>query len=85
MEHNTLNILVNSVEGDTGGVALTTSETSRLLKICIELIDLCAKVTGKIDPAVGSVVENARDEAIADVTDFGVQQRWPNTNGRHYD
>ena len=85
MEHNPLNIVVNSVEGDTRGVALTTSETSRLLEICIDLIDLCAKVTGKIDPAVGSLVENARDEAIADVIKIGVQQRWPNTNGRHYD
>ena len=85
MEHNQLNIVANSAKADTSGVALTASETSRLLGICIELIDLCAKVTRKIDPAVGSVVENARDEAIADVIEFGVQQRWPNTNGRHYD
>lgn len=75
MEHNTLKIVANSAKPDTGGVALTASEASRLLGICIELIDLCAKVTGKIDPAVGTVVENARDEAIADVIEIGVQKR----------
>ena len=72
MEHNALNIVAKSAKADTGGVALTAFEASRLLGICIELIDLCAKVTGKIDPAVGSVVENARDEAIAQVIEIGV-------------
>jgi hypothetical protein len=45
---------------------LTASETRRLLGICIELIDLCSKVTGRIDPAVGKVVAYARDEAMDD-------------------
>jgi hypothetical protein len=35
------------------------------MAICIDLIDLCAKVTGKIDPAVGSIVDYARDEALS--------------------
>jgi len=59
-----LNVIVNSVKADTGETTLTGSEACRLLGICIELIDLCAKITGKIDPAVGSVMEYARDEAI---------------------
>jgi len=66
VEHKTLNIESNSVRPDNGGVILTASEARRLLGICIELIDLCARVTGKIDPSVGSVVEYVRDEAIAD-------------------
>ena len=49
---------------------LTASETRRLLGICIELIDLCSKVTGSIDPAVGKVVAYARDEAMADAYDM---------------
>jgi hypothetical protein len=44
---------------------LTHSEACRLMAICIDLIDLCAKVTGKIDPAVGSIVDYARDEALS--------------------
>jgi hypothetical protein len=34
------------------------------MAICIDLIDLCA-VTGKIDPAIGSIVDYARDEALS--------------------
>ncbi len=46
-------------------IGLTASEASQLMAICIDLIDLCAKVTGKIDPAVGSIVDYARDEALS--------------------
>jgi hypothetical protein len=46
-------------------IGLTASEASRLMAICIDLIDLCAKVTGKIDPAVGAIVDYARDEALS--------------------
>ena len=31
-------------------IGLTPSDACRLIAICIDLIDLCAKVTGKIDP-----------------------------------
>jgi hypothetical protein len=46
-------------------IGLTHSEACRLMAICVDLIDLCAKVTGKIDPAVGSIVSYARDEALS--------------------
>jgi hypothetical protein len=46
-------------------IGLTRSEACRLMAICVDLIDLCAKVTGKIDPAVGSIVGYARDEALS--------------------
>jgi len=48
-------------------IGLTPSEACRLMAICVDLIDLCAKVTGKIDPAVGSIVGYARDEALSAV------------------
>jgi hypothetical protein len=46
-------------------VRLTTAEACRLVAICIDLIDLCARVTGKIDPAVASIVGYARDEVLS--------------------
>ena len=54
-----------SSKANGGDVGLTHSEACRLMAICIDLIDLCAKVTGKIDPAVGSIVDYARDEALS--------------------
>lgn len=52
-------------------IRLTPSEACRLIAICIDLIDLTAKVTGKIDPAVGSIVGYARDEALAEALKVG--------------
>jgi hypothetical protein len=52
-------------------VTLTASEACRLIGICIELIEFCAKVTGKIDPAVGSIIGFARDEAVSEVLEIG--------------
>jgi hypothetical protein len=50
---------------DREEISLTPAEAGRLIAICIDLIDLCAKVTGKIDPAVASIVGYARDEALS--------------------
>jgi hypothetical protein len=52
-------------------VSLTPSEACRLIAICIDLIDLCAKVTGKIDPAVASIISYARDEALSEALEIG--------------
>jgi hypothetical protein len=46
-------------------IGLTPSEARRLMAICLDLSDLCAKVTGRIDPTVGSIVDHARDEALS--------------------
>jgi hypothetical protein len=51
--------------------SLSASDACRLMAICIDLIDLCAKVTGKIDPAVASIVGYARDEALAEALEIG--------------
>jgi hypothetical protein len=47
-------------------VTLTASEAHRLVGICIELIGLCSKVTGKFDPSMGTMIAFARDEALTD-------------------
>lgn len=54
-----------------GEASLTPSEACRLIAICIDLIDLCAKVTGKIDPAVATIVGYARDEALSEALEIG--------------
>jgi hypothetical protein len=51
-------------------VTLTAAEARRLIDICIELIDLCASVTGKINPAAGAMVGYARDEALSEAAEF---------------
>jgi hypothetical protein len=69
-ESETMNVLSNRSRPDAEDVTLTASEACRLIGICIELIDLCSRVTGKIDPAVGSIVGYARDEALAEALDI---------------
>jgi hypothetical protein len=56
---------------DREDVSLTPSDACRLMAICIDLLDLCAKVTGKVDPAIASIVGYARDEALAEVLQTG--------------
>jgi len=43
---------------------LTSFEAQRLVGICVELLDLCAKVTGQLDPALGELIAYAHDEAL---------------------
>ena len=43
---------------------LTSFEAQRLVGICVELLDLCSKVTGQIDPALGKLIAFAHDEAL---------------------
>jgi hypothetical protein len=59
-----MNALSNSKEPEAEVITLTASDACQLIGICIELIDLCSRVTCKIDPALGSMVRYARDEAL---------------------
>ena len=52
-------------------ISLTPFEARRLMAICVDLIDLCAKVTGKIDPAIASIIDYARDEALGEALEIG--------------
>jgi hypothetical protein len=69
-ELETMNALSQTTKPGAEDVTLTASEACRLIGICIELIDLCSRVTGKIDPAVGSIVGYARDEALAEALEI---------------
>jgi hypothetical protein len=73
LEHKTLKSLSSPTKrskAKSEPVRLTASESRRLIGICIELIDICSKVTGKIDPAVGTVIAFARDEALAEALEI---------------
>jgi hypothetical protein len=46
---------------------LTAGDAQKLIGICVELLDLCSKVTGQVDPAVGILIAFAHDEALTSV------------------
>ena len=48
----------------TEEATLTAFEAQRLIGICVELLDLCSKVTGQIDPAVGELIGFAHDQVF---------------------
>ena len=41
---------------------LTVSEVLRLIGLCIELVDFCARVTGRLDPELSKLIACARDQ-----------------------
>jgi hypothetical protein len=43
-----------------------------MLVMCIELVNLCAKLTGKIDPAAAAMLTYVRDD-IASENNLGLQ------------
>ncbi len=69
-ESTILNAPPRTTKSTIEDVTLTAAEACRLIGICVELIDLCAKVTGRIDPAIGSIIGYARDEACAQAPEF---------------
>jgi hypothetical protein len=71
MESKTLETPIGATTPTIPDVTLTACEATRLVSLCIELIDLCAKVTGKIDPAVGTILRYARDEALSEALEIG--------------
>jgi hypothetical protein len=56
-----------------GKKSYTKSENSQLSKqdirlllvMCIEIVNLCAKLTGKIDPAAAAMLAYVRDDIVA--------------------
>jgi hypothetical protein len=37
-----------------------------MLILCTELVNLCARFTGKIDPALGAMLAYVRDDIVAE-------------------
>jgi hypothetical protein len=56
---------------ETEELRLSATEARALMTICVELLDFCARVSGKIDPTAAMMVTWARDEVTIPV--FGVR------------
>jgi hypothetical protein len=52
-------------------LTLSACEARRLYGICVELLELCCHISGRIDPAAGWMVAHARDEVMIGI--FGVR------------
>ena len=51
------------------------SQTTKLLSVCVDLLELCIEVTGTIDPAAAWLVVHAKDEVT--LTAFGTRDLRP--------
>jgi hypothetical protein len=49
---------------------LSAAETRALMTICVEMLDFCARVSGKIDPTAALMVTWARDEVTIPIFGF---------------
>ncbi len=49
------------------GINLTGPDVYKLMYICVDLLELCSSLTGKIDPAASWLVAHARDEVTLGV------------------
>jgi hypothetical protein len=45
---------------------LSQRDTRLLLVMCAELVNLCARLTGKIDPAAAAMLAYVRDDIVAE-------------------
>ena len=52
-----------------GELSLSACEARRLYGICVELLELCSHVSGRIDPQAGWMVAHARDEVMLGIFD----------------
>ena len=49
-------------EADSEAPQLSERDIRLLVILCAELVNFCAKVTGKIDPAAGAMLAYVRDD-----------------------
>jgi hypothetical protein len=52
-----------------GELNLSACEARRLSTTCVESLELCAHVSGRIDPEAGYMVAHARDEVMHGIFD----------------
>ena len=51
---------------DTEKSQLSKQDTRLLLVVCTELVNLCAKLTRKIDPAAAAMLTYVKDDIVAE-------------------
>ena len=59
-------------DSDTDKSQLSKQDLRLMLVMCTELVNLCAKLTGKIDPATAAMLAYVRDD-IASENNLGLQ------------
>jgi hypothetical protein len=59
-------------DSDTDRSQLSKQDLRLMLVMCTELVNLCAKLTGKIDPAAAAMLTYVRDD-IASENNLGLQ------------
>lgn len=52
-----------------GELNLSACEARRLYSICVELLELCTHVSGRIDPEAGDMMAHARDQVMLGIFD----------------
>jgi hypothetical protein len=60
---------LEELKGHVGELNLSACEARRLYGICVELLELCSHVSGRIDPQAGWMVAHARDEVMLGIFD----------------
>ena len=60
------------LEAETDKSQLSKQDLRLMLIMCTELVNLCAKLTGKIDPAAAAMLAYVRDD-MASESNFQVQ------------
>ena len=51
---------------DSSKSQLSKKDTRLMLVLCTELVNLCARLTGKIDPAAGAMLAYVRDDIVTE-------------------
>jgi hypothetical protein len=54
------------LEADAEKSRVSKQDARLLLVMCIELVNLCAKLTGKIDPAAAAMLAYVRDDIVSE-------------------
>jgi hypothetical protein len=62
----------NKAELETEKSQLSKQDLRLMLVMCAELVNLCARLTGKIDPAAAAMLAYVRDD-IASENNLGLQ------------
>jgi hypothetical protein len=54
------------LESEVEKSQLSKQDIRLLLVMCVELVNLCAKLTGKIDPAAAAMLSYVRDDIVSE-------------------
>jgi hypothetical protein len=59
-------VVKNNSTPESDKLQLSEQDVRLLLVVCAELVNLCAKLTGKIDPAAAAMLAYVRDDIVSE-------------------